>query len=111
MNYKKRQRMQDHRGNSRSLIASIDDEIMDGLFIRNILRAPNIGTAFEDEDSVCHILRNSNLSMSDRLLIDQRYFQGLSLVKMGKIHGCSRGNIGYKLTKILDRLRYISGAA
>jgi DNA-directed RNA polymerase specialized sigma subunit len=104
LSYKKRQYMQDHRGLRSSVIGSIDDGIIEGLIHKNILFAPDKRKEIEDRDCVKHLLRNAKLSMKDRLLIDQRYYQGLSMVEMAKIHNCTKQNIYFCLDKIKAKL-------
>lgn len=111
--YTNRQRMQDHRGKPSSRIRSIDEEIADGLFCKGLIEAPKDRRLQVDEDCeyAHHLLRSSRISLADKLLIDQRYFQGLKLRQIAKIHGCSYSNIGMRLSKIANTLRKLAGAA
>jgi len=111
--YMQRQLMQDHRRNTKSVIQSIDEEIGEGLFCKNILMASKDRRLQVDEDcEYTHsLLDNPNISLADKLLIDQRYFQDLTLNQISEIHGCTRNNIIYKLKKVVSTLRYIVGVA
>ncbi len=111
--YKKLQYAQDHKGSSTIMVSSIDDEIADGLFSKNILITPKDRQKknLEDTDYVNYLLRSPALSLSDKLLIDQRFFQGLTLRQIGRIYSVTYEAVRLRLEKILDKLKRISEAA
>lgn len=111
--YIKHEYMQDHRGKPKSVIQSIDEEIMQNLFLSGTISAPKDRRLqiAEDVEYAHSLLCNPNISLADRLLIDQRYIQGLWLSQIAKIHGCTKANISYKLRKIMDKLKFVAGAA
>jgi hypothetical protein len=111
--YMLQQRQQDHRGKVGSKIRSIDEELAEGLFCKGLLTAPKdtqLQVAEDVEYAHC-LLRNPNVSLADKLLIDQRYFQGLEQGQIAKIHGCAKSNISYKLSRVLRNLKSLAGAA
>lgn len=111
--YIRQQYMQDHRGNTKSVIQSIDEEVVKNLFLSGLIAAPKdkrLQVAEDIEYAHC-LLRNPNISLADRLLIDQRYFQDLWIKQIAKIHGCTKTNIIYKLNRIIKKLKYVAGAA
>lgn len=113
INYVRRQYMQDHRGKPKSKIQSIDEEIVKNLFLSGIIVAPKDKRAQTKEDTeyIQCLLWYSRISLADRLLIHQRYFQGLQIKQIAKIHGYSKTTIINKLHKIIGRLKYVAGAA
>ncbi len=95
---------QDYRGKPESKIQSIDTEVLEGLFFKDTLAAPENNT-LENADFVDCLLHCSKLTLADKLFIDQRYFQNLKLKQLTQLYGCSFQNIYYKLNRIIDKLR------
>ena len=108
--YKQKIYRQKHRGRKDSKITSIDNSICNGLFLKDILVAPIKGYVL-DTNSVPALLNNPRLKLEDRLLIDQRYIQNLTLRQMGKIHDVSHEMIRLRLNKLLTTLKYLARQA
>jgi len=95
MNYIQKQWMQKHRRNRKSKIESLVDEEIVGI----IFGSPE----FEIQDEVANLL--NKLTLAEKLLIDQRYFQSLMIEDIAKIHNLTRQAIILKLQKILKKLK------
>ncbi len=113
LRYKQKKYRRKYRGSGRAkgiTIQSIDEEITNNIFCKDTLMAPlskkmkNI----DDSDYVTHLLHNPKLSLANKLLIDQRYFQDLTLTQIGKIHGRTKEAIRIRLKKLNDILRAIA---
>lgn len=111
--YMDRQYRQDHRGKIGSVIQSIEDEIIEGVFLKDNFVGPKNkrNRDFENRDYVRYLLRNGNLSLSDRLLLDQRFYQEMRVRDIAKVHNCTVTNIHYRLRRIAGKLRKIGKVA
>ncbi len=99
--YKAKMHRQKHKGKPKSFIQSIDEAVVDGLFLKDILVAPVHKKEVDNRAYVGCLLRNPKLKLEDKLLIDQRYFQGLTMPQIGKIHGVTKQAISLKLQKVV----------
>ncbi len=105
-NYKRYQYAKDHKGKKDVVIQSLDDANAEGLYIRDILEAAvsNRQQKADDAEYARSLLKK--LDMKDRLLIDERFFRGLTLQQIGKIHGCTKETIRLRVNKVIDKLRF-----
>jgi len=104
---------QNHRGCKKSIIQSIDEEIMDNLFCKDTLVAP-VDKRTEDNENTNYVnclLNDHRLSLADKLLLDQRYFQGLTLRQIGEIHEYTFEAIRQRLNRIIIALKKIAKVA
>ncbi len=101
--YRDKQLRLRHRRNTKMTISTIDGEITGNLLSSALIDLFDCYRGIETKDSIDKIFKILNLA--DRLLVDQRYYQGLTLQAIAAIHGCTKSNISFKLNRILDKLK------
>ena len=106
ISYKDKQLRLRHRRNTKMTISTIDGEITGSLLGSALIDLFDCYRDVDTKDSINRLV--NKLRLADRLLIDQRYFQGLTLQEIAKIHGCTKTNIGNKLERILSKLKQVA---
>ena len=103
-NYIKESIAQTKRGRQKAQIASIDEDI-NNIFCHkdNIFDPLNNYTDVDNLDELEHL--GKKLTLSERLLLDQRYYQGMKLEEIGKMYGVTRQAILMKLQRILKKMK------
>lgn len=109
LHYIQIERAKAHKGNSKAVLCSIEKEMGIGILLKDIFAHPkNYLQTTEDKDLISGILRNANLNMRDRILLDVLFYRGWTQVKIAKLRGCTRQAISLHLDRIIQKLTRVA---
>lgn len=95
------------RGNPRASIVSLDNEMNEMFCLKDCIFDPlNQYSVVDNADEIKYLGRN--ITLKNRLLLDQRYYQGLTLQEIGLIHSCTKSMIKWRLDRILEMLKQVA---
>lgn len=104
MNYMRQEKIRYRYFNQNAVFVSIDKQITEIFSLKDCIFDPlNDFEGVENSDQLKHISRR--LSLAERLLLDQRYYQELTLRNIAKIHGVTGERIRQRLDKIISKLK------
>lgn len=105
--YRDKMYRQRKRRNLDASITSIDADALDTLCRKDLIF--DTLNCFKDIDNIDQLtVISRNLSLDERLLIDQRYYQELKLKEIAYIHGVKKQAIAMRLAKIIEKMKRIA---